>query len=121
MAVSGVLENQLREANEAVLGPIQVQAMIDTGATGTVIQQGIAGQLGLQPIGTTKISTPSSSEVECHEYACRFLLPNNVMAEGTAIEAPLEGQQIQALLGRDLLQHAVFVYIGYAGAFSLSF
>ena len=101
--------------------PLQLQAMIDTGASGTVIQQGLAASLGLQPVGTTKITTPSSTEVDCYEYAVRYVLPNNVVAEGTVIEAPLEGQQIQALIGRDVLSQAVFVYIGYMGGFSLSF
>ena len=95
--------------------------MIDTGATGSVIQQGLAAQLGLKPIGVTLINTPSSTNVECYEYAVRFVFPNNVVVEGTVIEAPLKGQHIQGLIGRDVLQHAVLVYIGYAGQFTLSF
>jgi len=95
--------------------------MIDTGATGSVIQEGLAAKLGLQPIGVTQISTPSSTNVDCYEYAVRFAFPNNVMAEGTVIEAPLKGQHIHGLIGRDVLQHAVLVYIGYAGQFTLSF
>lgn len=95
--------------------------MIDTGASGTVIQEGLATSLGLQPVGTTKITTPSSTEVDCYEYAVRYVLPNDVVAEGTVIEAPLQGQQIQALIGRDVLAHGVFIYIGYMGGFSLSF
>ena len=59
--------------------------------------------------------------MDCYEYAVRFIFPNNVMAEGTAIEAPLKGQHIQGLVGRDVLQHGVLVYIGYAGQFTLSF
>ena len=95
--------------------------MIDTGASGTVIQQGIAKQLGLNPIGVVAINTPSSENVSCYEYAVRLVLPNNVVAEATAIEAPLKDQQIQCLIGRDLLGHGVLVYIGYANVFSLSF
>lgn len=42
----------------------------------------------------------------------RFVFPNNVLFETTALEAPLQGQHIQRLVARDVLAHAVFVYIG---------
>lgn len=121
LAVSATLEDGLNSAGQPVPPPIALSAMIDTGASASVIQQGLAVDLGLQPIGVARISTPSSTNVECYEYAVRFAFPNNVVAEGTVIEAPLKGQHIQGLIGRDVLQHAVLVYIGYAGQFTLSF
>jgi hypothetical protein len=33
----------------------------------------------------------------------------------------LGGQPVQCLIGRDILQHGVLVYIGYANQFTLSF
>lgn len=54
-------------------------------------------------------------------YLLRLALPNNVVVETTAIAAPLQDQHIQCLIGRDVLQHGVFIYIGYANTFSLSF
>lgn len=95
--------------------------MIDTGATSSVIRQGLATQLGLNPIGVTYINTPSSTNVPCYEYVVRLLFPNNVVAETTVLEAPLLGQHIQCLVGRELLAHGVFVYVGYVNLFSLSF
>jgi hypothetical protein len=95
--------------------------MIDTGATGCVVQNGLLTALGIKPVGVTYINTPSSTNVACHEYLVRFLLPNNVVFETTVIEAPLQGQHIQCLLGRDMLAHAVFVYIGYTNQFTVSF
>ena len=121
IGVSAALESQMRAASEVVPAPVQLQAMIDTGATSTVIQQGIASKLGLKPVGVAHITTPSSTGVPCFEYAVRYLLPNNVVVNGVVIEAPLEGQQIQALIGRDVLAHGVLVYIGYMGSYTLSF
>ncbi len=95
--------------------------MLDTGATGTVLQEGTARQLGLQPVGVTQINTPSSTNLNCYEYLVRLLFPNNVALEITAIEAPLIGQHIQCLIGRDVLAHGVLVYIGYINTFNLSF
>lgn len=54
-------------------------------------------------------------------FLVRLLLPNSVMIETTAIEAPLTGQHIQCLIGRDTLSHAVLVYVGYMNQFTLSF
>jgi hypothetical protein len=95
--------------------------MIDTGATASVVQQGILGPLGIQPVGISYINTPSSTNVPCHEYLVRLLLPNNLVFETTIIEAPLQGQHIQCLLGRDVLAQGVLVYIGYTNQFTLSF
>lgn len=95
--------------------------MIDTGATSGVIRQGFAAQLGLNPVGVAYITTPSSTNVACYEYLVRLVFPNNVVAETTVLEAPLLGQHIQCLIGRDVLAHGVFVYIGYGNLFSLSF
>jgi len=95
--------------------------MIDTGASGTVINPAIPQQLNLNPVGVTFINTPSHANVRCYQYPVRVVFPNNVIAETIAIAAPLQGQAIQCLIGRDLLRHAVFVYIGYANLFTLSF
>jgi hypothetical protein len=94
--------------------------MIDTGATGSVLREGLAAQLGLNPVGITYINTPSSTNVTCHECLVRLVFPNNVLFETTVLEAPLQGQHIQCLIGRDVLARGIFAYIGYGNLFSLS-
>jgi len=81
----------------------------------------MAAQLGLNPIGLTYITTPSSTDVRCYEYLIRLIFPNNVVFETTAIEAPLRGQHVQCLIGRAILAHGVLIYIGYIQSFSPSF
>ena len=95
--------------------------MIDTGATVSVMRQGFASRLGLSPVGVVHINTPMSTNVPCYEYLVRIDLPGNVVAETTVLEAPLLGQHIQCLVGRDVLAHGVLIYIGYENLFSLSF
>lgn len=85
------------------------------------MQQGIAAQLGLNPVSLTYISTPSSTNVPCYEYSVRLIFPNNVVADVPILEAPLQGQNIQCLIGRDILAQGVLVYIGYQNLYSLSF
>ena len=118
--VADPAEEALKKAGLPVPDPVAIRGMIDTGATSSVIHPDIAQQLGLQPIGTAQISTPSAENIPCLQYAVRFLLPNNLIFEAPAIAVPLKGQ-IQCLLGRDVLANAVFVYTGYINQFTLSF
>lgn len=120
IAVSAAAETALTGAGEAVPPPVQVAALIDTGASVTAISQGIAQQLGLQPVGVLPVTTPSSLRADMPLYAIRVVL-NNVVFEVTAIEATaLAAQGIGALLGRDVLRQAVFIYIGYANEFTIA-
>ena len=120
IAVNGHVEEILRKSGAAVPMPITLTAMIDTGATGSVIREGLPAQLGLNPVGVTQINTPSSTNVQCFEFLLRVVFPNNVIFETTVIEAPLQGQHIQFLIGRDILQHCVMICVGYLNQFTLS-
>jgi predicted aspartyl protease len=115
------VEEALKNAGSKIPEPVAAKGMIDTGATGSVIQPALASQLGLQPVGVVSISTPSSENVPCAQYVVRLILPNSVIVEAFAIEAPLRGQDIQCLIGRDVLAHGVLVYTGYINQFTLSF
>lgn len=101
---------------------IKVLAMVDTGATGTVISQGLAGKLEINPVGTAFINMPSSTNVICHQFDVQLIFPNNVnIASIVVTEAPLHGQHIPCLIGRDVLQYGVLIYNGYDNSFTLSF
>jgi len=101
---------------------VKMLAMIDTGATGSVISKGLASTIGINPVGTTLINTPSSTNVTCMQYDVQLVFPNNVNIGSIIVtEAPLQGQHIQCLIGRDILQHGVLIYIGYDNSFTLSF
>ena len=101
---------------------VKVLAMVDTGASGTVISQGLAARLAINPVGTIRINTPSSINVSCPQFDIQIVFPNNVnIASIIVTEAPLQGQHIQCLIGRDVLQHGVLIYTGYDNSFTLSF
>jgi predicted aspartyl protease len=119
--IGTAVELALKKAGTGVPAPFSVKGMIDTGATGSVIQPAAVQALGLQPVGVVLINTPSSQNVSCFQYLVRLVFPNNVVVESLAIEAPLIGQQIQCLIGRDVLAHSVLVYTGYINQFTLSF
>ena len=103
---------------------ILVSALIDTGASHSVIQQSVADGLGLQPIGKVSINTPSCHNHPCNQYVVLLILPSAtsglqvpVRLQMTAIGAPLVGQNIQCLLGRDFLKHVLLVYNGPQDSF----
>jgi hypothetical protein len=103
--------------------PVKAVAMIDTGASGTGVTPGLVQQLGLAPVGTSKMSTPSTvAAVEAAVYNLGLAFPNGVSIPSVmALEAPLGGQHIQCLIGRDVLQHCVLNYVGYINQYTLSF
>ena len=101
---------------------LKLSAMIDTGATGTVIKTGLAEQLKLNPIGSILMNTPTSESFFCFQYNVQLIFPSNVNIDSVIVtEAPLQGQHIQCLIGRDVLCHGVFIYNGYDNSFTLSF
>jgi predicted aspartyl protease len=122
LAVGLKLEDILRQKGQNLPEPVQVRAMIDTGATVSVVREDIIKQLNLNPVGTELISTPSSSNVQCYKYLMRILFPNKVIINDImVISTSLKGQDIQCLIGRDILKLGVLIYIGYTNTFTLSF
>jgi hypothetical protein len=111
----------LRETRQSPAKPEDVLALVDTGASASVVKQGIAERLGLQPVGVVQMTTPSCSGIRCYRYAVQLLFPNKVAVKCTVTEAPLKDQPIQLLIGRDILRFGVLVYIGHTNTFTLSF
>jgi hypothetical protein len=49
-----------------------------------------------------------------------MLLPNEIVLDIPVIDAPIEGQHIGCILGRDALARGVFIYLGSGNAFTFS-
>jgi hypothetical protein len=105
---------------------LQISALIDTGASHSVIQSGLPQKLSIFPVGMQLISTPSSVNVPCLQYYFRLTFHSTaglivpIHFDAMFTEAPLKGQNIQCLLGRDFLAHVVLTYIGPTNNFILS-
>jgi hypothetical protein len=101
---------------------LKLSAMIDTGASVTVIRKGLSEVLGINPIGTIAINTPSSTNVICNQFDMQLLFPNKLSIPSIIItEAPMQDQPVQCLIGRDVLQFGILIYNGYDNSFTLSF
>jgi predicted aspartyl protease len=99
---------------------LSIEALIDTGATATVLRAGLAASLGLQPVGTREVSTPTSEGHMADLYAIRLLFGGRHLLELTVVELPLAGQGVDCLIGRDILATGTLVYLGTEGVFSIS-
>lgn len=113
---------ELKAQKKDIPLPYEVTALIDTGASGTAINSEVVQNLSLISRGITQIATPSTKAHSCNVYDISLLLPNKVTIPLLqAVEAPLEGQNIQCLIGRDVLSKGILIYNGYTNTFSLSF
>jgi hypothetical protein len=95
--------------------------MVDIGAGRSLIRVGLAHRLGLTAVGKVEIDTPSSTNLEATEYFVRFWLSDRFAVESTALEAPLPGHDLGALLGRDVLSGARLSYDGPRDEYTLEF
>lgn len=119
--ISSELEKKYRKENKTIPEPIIIKALIDTGASACVIKKEIPEKLGLKPTGIIKICTPSCKDHECYQYFMRMVIPTHgLIYEGPFISAPLEGQDVNCLMGRDSLKTGILIYIGYMNQFTLS-
>ncbi|HET8775639.1 MAG TPA: retropepsin-like aspartic protease [Thermoanaerobaculia bacterium] len=103
--------------------PITAVAMVDTGAQQTVLSPDVAAQLGLKAVGAVPVITPTTTEpVQCDLFHVNVYFSPEVVVENVlAAQAPLIGHGFQCLIGRDVLQKGVLVYIGNENQFTLTF
>jgi len=124
--VPAELEKLLRDQNRPIPAPVQGYALIDTGASLTMVDRQPIESLGLAPIGTVTLGTaagPSESAL----YPVRLLLgmppeaPLVVAELAQVASGPLSQQNLVCLVGRDVLQRALLVYDGPGGRFTIAF
>lgn len=98
-------------------------ALIDTGASFTAVDERFLRQLGLVPVGSQPVSTPSGQSVHLL-YPCKITFPGTPIPPlpfNAIIGCSLTGFGHVALIGRDLLRHFLLVYNGVEGNWTLAF
>ena len=98
-------------------------ALIDTGASFTAVEEVSLKALGLVPVGTNPIWTPSGPK-DHPIYACKISFPGTPIQPLTfnaVVGCQLQGFGHQALIGRDILQYFLLVYNGVEGTWTLAF
>ena len=98
-------------------------ALIDTGAGSTCFDQAAAQRLGLPVIDKATMASATHEDVEVPVLEGRILIDGflTINAErALGASASLQKHNIIALIGRDLLDKAIFHYNGPDGSFSLA-
>ncbi len=103
--------------------PYTVLACIDTGAQTTVMSPEVVNHLGVQPVGAVPINAPGAGEpLTCRRFHVNLYFPEDYVVENLfVIEASMTGLPYQCLLGRDVLRLGMFLYVGKANQFTLTF
>jgi hypothetical protein len=110
--------------------PVTVMAQIDTGAHVTSLMPHALHSLEISPFTTMQLRTPSTTREKPHE--CLVFDVSIVLLAGTASwEVPSvhivqcddfnPDENVQALIGRDILKQCVFTFSGPHQNFSLAF
>lgn len=100
--------------------PVTMNAMIDTGASITTLQDSVAQRAGLQQTGSTQLSGVGGVQIS-PIYAASLAIPEFGVTvdaiEVASVQNPFPG--VEMLLGRDLLRNLSLEYHGLQGQFAL--
>jgi len=130
IGVSSARSQALTQAKQPVPQPIQIQGMLDTGASNTCVDPGILDQLGLSPTGSIQMVTPSTGagSVTAEQYDVSLVIPSAAGHPPLAhLTIPVTkshlhaAQGFHALIGRDVLRGCLLTYDGLNGIFSLAY
>lgn len=115
-------------AGQTAPKPVSGTFLVDTGASHTVADTRLISQLGLNPTGTVMIHTPSTGAqaVPMYQYDLMLFVPGHQqggwLIDALAVtESSFAGQQIDGLIGRDVIDRGLLVYNGQAGHFTLCY
>lgn len=126
ISIPNALATLLTSQNQPIPSPSTGYALIDTGATRTCVDHQVITQLGVNPVGTitsgTAGGTVNQSLFPAH---VRFPQESIDLDFNACVGVNLTGQTalsqpIIALIGRDILQHLLFIYNGPAGMFTVT-
>lgn len=119
----------LTNAGQTVPKCITGLGLIDTGATLTCISEDVLKTLGLNPFDVVNSGTADGPKQQ-NVYAARIVFPTKNWTSdlNKAVGVNLKGQIIQkdppepiiALLGRNWLEHMVFIYNGPSGLWTIA-
>ncbi len=106
-----------QRANVEIKKPLTITALIDTGASRTVINPQVAATCGLRLTGEARIS--SAGHIAARpEYSGAIQFPGADLHEVDPISlvaCPLPEQDVSCLIGRDILERWNMTYDGRSG------
>jgi len=114
------LMDYLTSRGEPIPPSVSGNALVDTGASITVVDSDVISRLKISPVGVARIQT-AAGQVNQNLFPARFKLPHLVIDFEAVAGADLRPHGIVALIGRDILSRFVFIYLGGSGRIILCF
>lgn len=99
---------------------VEVQALWDTGATGSAITEELAAQLDLTPTGKVELKHAGGTH-DAYTYLVNFGLPNNVGIAGVRVIACSPQPGFAAIIGMDVMTTGDFSITNVDGKTTMSF
>jgi len=118
-----ILAEYFTQRGQPVPEPFSGDALFDTGASISAVDNSAITNLGINPMGVTQVHTPGGT-VQQNLYPLRFFFPtlsNLTIDFNAVIGSELRSQGIIALVGRDVLSRCMLVYNGLVGICTISF
>jgi hypothetical protein len=128
VGISDARARLLKRNGRRVPGPVHARVQVDTGSSLSGFAPRVFNELGVTPVRTLPILTPSTPAHSPHVtqlYDVVLYLVINARLQRfygtTAIGADCfsENEGIEGLIGRDVLDHCSFWYHGIEGTFTL--
>jgi hypothetical protein len=116
------LAKLLAEAGKPAPTPVSGMALIETGATSSVVDAAVVAALGVNPVGTARVGTAGGP-------ATQPVYPIHIQLQGIGLTisfgrvtgAPLREMGLVALLGRDMLSRMILYYDGPNSEYTLAY
>ncbi|HVY73094.1 MAG TPA: aspartyl protease family protein [Candidatus Paceibacterota bacterium] len=109
------LADALRKQGKS-LSPQKGKALIDTGASSSVVDESVIKALQVNAIGKRTVYSVGSEVEEMDTYPAKFSFPGSTLPQldfSSVTASPyLQKQGLIALIGRDILQYGTLIYHG---------
>jgi hypothetical protein len=127
-SVSRPMATAMESAGEMPPRPVVIRALVDTGASRSLVQSSIPRSLELDPVGIDYLNTASTggTPIACPVYSINLFfagVPNGTLDSDLRVVEieDLSGLGVDMLLGRDVLDRCLLVYTGPESRFTLVF
>jgi hypothetical protein len=130
VGVNGPRQEKLEKMGFPVPAQVRIRAVVDTGSHVTGFDPTVFQALGIGPVGTIEIHTPSTGDTPhtAEQFAVSLSLVHadrDLELHHTSvlvISSEFRGaDDLKGLIGRDILEGCLFVYDGERGNFSFGF
>lgn len=120
--VLAVQEMEILRANGQEVPSVSLRGLIDTGASSSLLESTVFDTLGIEPYAFVDLYTASTTApLRRGKYRVRVVLTETIAFEVDAVSGTLTGQNIQCLIGRDVLEELVFTYNSPKNNFTVTY